>query len=97
MSPDYSARSRYSNITEKDIRSLTTGEVIHYENNRGKGFLVVSEVDWERGVVSGKLFGEIYGVNGVPIKEITEHALDIARWERRPLKIIPSAKKSKKK
>jgi len=70
---------QYEGLSREDILNLKMGEVIRY---RG-GYLTVADVDVERGVVTGRLEDQIYGVNALPIEELEETGIEVTKWQRK--------------
>lgn len=70
---------QYEGLKREDILNLQNGEVVRY---RG-GYLIVKEVDVARGVVTGKLEGDIFGVNNLSITDLEKSGIDIAKWQRK--------------
>lgn len=71
-----SKSSNPGRISREEILNLREGEVVRYS----EGYLIVAKVDLERGVVTGMLESNIYGVNCLPIEELRQTGLEIAKW-----------------
>ena len=70
--------SEYTGLSREQILNLKMGEVVKY---RG-GYLTVAKVDIDRGVVTGRLEDQIYGVNALPIEELEKIGTEVTKWQK---------------
>ena len=69
-------------LKKEDVLALQNGEVVQYlgkDNFRKDQYLLVDEVDLERGVVTGELTSAC-GVNNLSIDYLIENGIRIAKW-----------------
>ncbi|MBS3091516.1 hypothetical protein J4217_03665 [Candidatus Pacearchaeota archaeon] len=68
-------------MDRSDILSLRNGEVIKYRDPRhGTQYLFVESIDMERKVVSGMILEQPVGVNAIPIQDLVEQGIAIAKY-----------------
>lgn len=70
---------RYGGLSRRKILNLKMGEVVRYS----EGYLIVSAVDIERGVVTGELMNRVYGVNDLPIETLENLGIEVTKWQKR--------------